>query len=538
MPIPINYWVDFNKAESLYKQNKYLETKRLLLKYIDLETHSGYIPFLLRVYRKLIQKAIIDKKLINAIAIYDEFFTVCKGQTTNTDNRNYNKIVDSLSQSHPELAKRHVEKTKILPDFTIHSNGKNLNFVRSYKGIPTGQAPRGVYYQVYHYNDCCWYIKNFYNNDKPDNAFAKIYITTANGVFRDEITVDHLIYRIDKASGSDLFVTVSFDLKLYLYQGNACKPKVTDLSSKIEDRYMLGGLSISLDEKEIFVAVLDKLYIFDRTLGLINTYVVPKISLDNHKRSSLSVSPEISNALITLGITENSVILDDLKNAFNKKIRQVHPDLHPNDEHANEKTRDVLDAYEILIKKYHPNEHDYEKIRIDFGSGCHIFIGCGNPEDHIRTLCVLENGDLLVGCYSGNVYQVQNDFVFRPYFKSKIAINQILENGEYVYCTDRSMINILKNKKFLNRIPISWGFERLINTEKYFLIKATRQLRVFTCDGELLGVIETKNSISDAYFDKESLLVIISNKIMAFTISADEKVISQKKLLLENLDSE
>jgi len=51
-----------------------------------------------------------------------------------------------------------------------------------------------------------------------------------------------------------------------------------------------------------------------------------------------------------LGISRNATD-QEIKSAFRKLARQFHPDLHPNDEKAESKFKEINEAYEILSDK-------------------------------------------------------------------------------------------------------------------------------------------------------------------------------------------
>jgi DnaJ-domain-containing protein 1 len=49
-----------------------------------------------------------------------------------------------------------------------------------------------------------------------------------------------------------------------------------------------------------------------------------------------------------LGVS-NSATKEDIKEAYRKKAKQYHPDLNPNNKEAEEKFKEITEAYEALI---------------------------------------------------------------------------------------------------------------------------------------------------------------------------------------------
>ena len=54
-------------------------------------------------------------------------------------------------------------------------------------------------------------------------------------------------------------------------------------------------------------------------------------------------------ALALLGLSP-SASLDDVKRAYRERMKEVHPDLHPDDPNANEKAIMLTKTYEMLTR--------------------------------------------------------------------------------------------------------------------------------------------------------------------------------------------
>ena len=204
------------------------------------------------------------------------------------------------------------------------------------------------------------------------------------------------------------------------------KPKKYDLTDYTNDRYSIGCLSISLDGKYIFVTISDKIICFDNNLAIQNTYKAP------NTKPNIDQPIEIMEALQQLEIAGNPT-LEEIKTAFNNKIREVHPDLHPKDSQAHDKTIKVIDAYKLLNTEFNQDTNENQQANFDLGNGFFINFSFHNLGDDIRAIHILKNkSGMLVGCYSGKVYLLQGNSNFLDYFACQSSIQLICESGNYI----------------------------------------------------------------------------------------------------------
>ncbi len=81
----------------------------------------------------------------------------------------------------------------------------------------------------------------------------------------------------------------------------------------------------------------------------------------------------------TLGISEEAT-LHEIKRAYRKLAKELHPDLNPDDSHAAEQFNDVSDAYDILTDPERRAHH--ERARNSWGGGRRGFDGPrGTPDE-------------------------------------------------------------------------------------------------------------------------------------------------------------
>ena len=59
----------------------------------------------------------------------------------------------------------------------------------------------------------------------------------------------------------------------------------------------------------------------------------------------------------TLGVSKNASE-SEIKSAYRKLARKMHPDLHPNDKNIAEKFKEITSAYDILSNKEKKQKYD------------------------------------------------------------------------------------------------------------------------------------------------------------------------------------
>lgn len=70
----------------------------------------------------------------------------------------------------------------------------------------------------------------------------------------------------------------------------------------------------------------------------------------------------------TLGVDKNATA-DEIKSAYRKLVKQYHPDLHPNDESAAAKFKEINEANEVLSDPQKRKQYDFELEHPGMGGG-------------------------------------------------------------------------------------------------------------------------------------------------------------------------
>lgn len=528
MDTSYKYWDIYNKALDRYKSGKFEEAKEGFLKLTEYDSPSPSAHIMLmRTYRKIIGRLIEVGDYEKALSTLDNYFQNCPNQVTDTDRKKYNQVIDTLSKSDPKLKakKLNISKRNTRPAYSFENLiADSIVHERTGDSIPAGQAPRGIYFQIDHYSDTCWYIKNHYKDSQLREGSASIQITTDYGNWMKAQNLNHLIYRFRRANASDWFVALSFSLNLYLYNNKFECIAVRDISENIANRYQIRCVDLTSDGEKIYYSIDDKVLKLERTLHVINTWHTPTA-----RTRETASSPEVVHALSVLGLVGNPSN-EEIKIAYRKQLFSVHPDTNPNDPEANEKTIDVVTAYELLTSSNFREENQRFDKEVQKG-----FISFRFPafRDSVTAFRVSQNNnDLLVGCYSGKAYILCDISSNEIIYDCKSPIREIMAQGDMIYLITDNHVEILQSGILVNRVKMKDGFSRIIFGEQSFLEMTTRGIKIFTLNGTLLSTLEMRDNIADAFLVANQLRMVTARKIYTFSIQVpiDYNLLDKERL--------
>ncbi|HUT54676.1 MAG TPA: hypothetical protein VM658_14895, partial [bacterium] len=107
---PDGFWDHMNKASSHYKREWYAKAKEEFLHARSLkDDYDSLNTQLLRTYRKLYKKATENKRWSEAYDVLSELFETLPSAVTDTDRRQYNKIIKELQKKDPDFIGQPVE---------------------------------------------------------------------------------------------------------------------------------------------------------------------------------------------------------------------------------------------------------------------------------------------------------------------------------------------------------------------------------------------------------------------------------------------
>lgn len=392
------------------------------------------------------------------------------------------------------------------------------------KTVPAGQAPRGTYFESEHYENECWYTKNHY--DDPDLLHGKstVSITDRFGEFLGQKYLNHLVFRIKRSATSpENFLALSFSLRLHYYSVSG-KCKVRDISENIPSRYHVQCIDLSDNGEYVYYSNWNSIIQLDNSLNTIKTWKIP----DKFNRHEKAPSPAIRQALSLLNLSKNPS-LEAIKTAYRKKLLSVHPDLNAGDPHATEKTRAVVEAYEVLTRGTQDeqnNKIDTQFIQIQFAF-----------EGDSITATQMKSGSngLFVGCYSGRLYLLKQSGRSELIYDSHAPIRKIKESGKYLYVVTDNFWDILSDGVVINRIEGSFRLERIVLDGYCNAVMSNRKnVRLYSPGGIAFSQVNFRENISDVFMVEKNLRVITGSKSYKFSIHppTDYKMIGDSDLQL------
>jgi curved DNA-binding protein CbpA len=398
--------------------------------------------------------------------------------------------------------------------FTIENLVVNsVDHIGTIDSVPAGQAPRGVYFQIDHYEDACWYTKNHYADPDLKRGAASISVTTYFGDWSEKAELEHLVFRIKRATKSAHFAALSFTLKLYVYSPGFTCVAAGNLPERIADRYLIRCIDVSADGSRIYYSYNGRLVYLDRSLKIVGTWESPPRQARIPERA-----PEYNIEALTILGLRGHPNNDDLRTAYRKRLFEVHPDKNPHDPLANEKTRAVISAFESLTssKFRDGNMQFHDQIQMEFAS---IRFPAFRDEA-TATHIISDTNDMYIGCYSGQCYLIRNNEAHSFLHDCGSPIRAIKEVGRYLYLVSDEFFDVLMGGKCIARFTLADRFAKLRWGSKSGMEVSSRKLRLFDLDGSLLAQIESKDNIADAYLAGDRLKIVTAKKAYLFSVQS------------------
>jgi len=532
------YWNHFNSGLSYYKSKSYQKAKGSFLKIIEMQHRSSaYYTHLLRTYRKLVDKFISEQKYDKAKDELLEMFSKCPN-TTNTDITKFNKLLDIIgSMETGHILEKKELNINIEPDFAIESD--HITFISECKKPRNLKLPPANTISIYNLIRHSDLIPaslphlSFYNNILEYNILGTVP------------DIEHGIYRFRESSKRNAFIMSSQDLNIYLYDPNLNLLHSFDASRFSQHHYHLRRVELASNLGYFMFTNIDKAYLLDSNFTLIASWEVP------HKEGWHKVKGDTVESLTDIKEKEYQNLLclsesftkDEIKSSFRTLAFQYHPDRNPGNPHANDKMKEIIEAYEYLTKEeaksafkgmrdaeYWEKVISTHKIEVA-GVSLTITLSMGGPgEDWIYGSGISDDGSrIYLGCYSGKTYQIKRDGIAEkvyiiPEDKEGIygqsnPVTYVLEQNGFLYILSYWYLYVFNDDKLVKYIKLDKAEVKWFDSG--FLFKFNNEVKLYKADGDFLGHLSTKERINNLCFKDDVLLVETNSKALSFYVHFD-----------------
>lgn len=232
---------------------------------------------------------------------------------------------------------------------------------------------------------------------------------------------------------------------------------------------------------------------------------------------------------------------EEIKAAFRKLVIKWHPDRNPDNPQAEERTRQLIEAYEFLSGEDAQrafdgmNKEDYYWIDLGHitkfdmgGTSFELILTIGSGEDWIYGAGMSDDGSrIYLGCYSGKLYQInQKGIAEKIYFIPEDLIDNyersnpisfVTEYNYRKYILTRRYLYILKDDKLVRYIKNEKGNYKWFKNG--FIYQSKKQIILFDIDGTIKGIISFKSQILQVCYKDNILLVESTNRAFTFKLN-------------------
>lgn len=522
------YFSIIDDARSLYNRKLYLESKEEFLKCYNFEYKADtYFTHLIRAYRKAIEKFNIEENYSRVFELFEEMFDKCPNYSI-TDLKKYNKIVKLINMvketNHIEFRELKINEVE---DFEIDSKEIFL-FSECLKprGFKITKTDKTTYTDLTKF-------ANFISHDISYITFQEGQIRYKEDFYDTEI--NYSPYRFKESTDCKYFITSTIDSDILVFNWELELLKSINVSIYSETHTELRCVDLALNSSLFLFTNIDKAYILDSNLDILKIWEAPH--KDGYEKRSNDNISDFDNHLLTLKLTGKPT-QEEIKKSFRRLLLQNHPDINQDRPDAEENTRDLIQAYEVLTgedaKKALEGENESEFYWVNIkntktynihGINIEMSFSIGSGEDWIYGSGISDDGQrIYLGCYSGKVYQInQSGRLLKKYiipedetgiYGSTNPISSIREFKERLYILTSWYLYILQNDVVVKYIPVNDGNIKWF--ENGFVLLEKEELTIFDLDGRHIAKVIFKQKIKHICYTEGYFIVTTLSKSYCF----------------------
>lgn len=525
------YYSITQKAHSHYNRKWYAKSKEEWLSIYDwYHRDHMYYTYLMRTYRKLIDYAIMKKKYQEAFNELSALFEKCSNYA-NTDIKKYNKVIALLNKLNNTTLPEKELLVSDEPEFVIESDKLQL--------LEEVKKPR--VHKIEQTNGTSILDlkarSEFLPESLPHISFNENGITYSELASVPFITND--TYRFRECSNLSSFISSSREQTIYYYNWSFELLGKFNAFPFSKGHTYLRCIEASADQSCIFFTVIDKAYVLDANMNLLAVWQVPhKDGYEKRKVEGANGVNEQIKSYVSLLELPDKPSKEEIKTAFRKQVIKWHPDRNPDNPQAEEKTKQLIQAYEFLsgedVQSAFEGFDKDEYYWVDLSRSYKIELGgltlelnftLDSGEDWIYGAGISDDASrIFLGCYSGKIYQINSNGLAEkiyivPEYKKGVygttnPISFVTEYNARKYILTHWYLYVLNNDKTKNYLKNDSGNYRLF--EKGIILQDKKRITLFDIDGNNQGTITFKSPIKQVCFFEGIFLIETTTKSFTF----------------------
>jgi hypothetical protein len=533
---PEGFWDHMNKGTNYYQRGEYEKAKEDFLHARTLKTdYDSMNTQLLRTYRKLYNHAVEKKRWRDAYSLLLELFETLPSHVTDTDRRQYNKLVTELRKEEPnftgqpsnlegrstskvtepiveiEQACQSPRKLQVEPDSWIRQKGeKPINW---YETTLTSVG--------------CIFQRAVYDKEKGGYKSRHIRVISDRGAVVSDLEIPINFHGGKISETGDRFIGYTDDLRLLLYtlEGNKLAERLIRREAG-DSKYHVRCVDISGGGKRTLFTASTRAYWMDDKLHTLRTWIMPPPEgYEVERRESNSHHSEVEQALSVLEL-HGSPTQEEIKAQFRHLALKYHPDRNPGDPFAEERMKLIIGAYRVLsdediqsalaglndVECYYKIMNESEINIKDLDISLKLTISMSGPGDWIYASHLTENAErIYLGCYSGRVYCIDEEGHVLKTYVTDDTIRRIREQAPYLYIQTNYSLYVIRDERVINHIEIGTG-EFFSFAAWGFIFKKDSTLSLYDQDGTLIGNIRFSRKPYEVIPTDEGLIVCTDKK--------------------------
>lgn len=490
-----------------------------------------------KAYRKQVIQRMKAEQLVAAAKLSIELFEQVPDWIQGVDQRRFNRILNQLDKK----GKKHsfvpvdAPSDSVLPLFEL-SEGTDWELCNERKLDPE-ERPDSSFDIVGISESGVWLIDRSANKSRQDNVKCRLRRLDSKGQLIAKKELSHNAYRTGNGAFGLNLAIMDSEGTLHIYDSDLSKivesnlsedPRIVDHFRTTETNYwgdfksQVRAVDVSADGVRYLFTLADEAWCC--TIAGEAVWGVMMPLNEGWKRvvgrsEKFGVGHEIEDALRLFKLNL-PVSPKEIKKKYHELALAHHPDLHPDDPHANDKMKTFNSAFEILTG-VDPSTLSFEESEITsfkrsspdqvieaHGIRIELTVSGGVPQDWVYAASFSSNdGNTYVATYSGKVILLSSSGTPLVVYDIGTCPSEIIDSGDYTYFLTPTRLYVVENRTHLTAFLDVFRQGKLLVTSNGFGLLTSKRLQWFSPSGTKLGEVSAKDPIRRIFAAEDGTII-------------------------------